>query len=136
MPTQIFLSFQDLPWHPTGWQTWALPAHPSCCLLLNWFLIPLISSTSKPSGAGRAGFIQGCRAFLLSYIPSEECGRAGSCGAWKPHVWPSFVRLSCQVRNQSPASQGRCCFTLVPGLVQTLGEHPSSASAGRHCVPF
>lgn len=103
---------------------------------VDWFLILLISPTSKPGGSGRAGFIRGCRASLPSYIPSEEYGKVGSCGVWKPHVWPSFVRLSCQLCSQSPPSQSGCCFMLVPGLVQTLGELPSTASAGRHCVPF
>lgn len=37
-------------------------------------------------------------------------------------------------RAELPALLARSCFTLVPGLLQTLGEHPSSASAGTGCL--
>lgn len=49
---------------------------------------------------------------------------------------PGFIRLNSWLCSRAPPSQGRYWFTLVLGLVQTPGEHPSSASAGRNHGPF
>lgn len=136
-----FFPFKVSPPCPAGWRAWPLPAHPSCCQLLSWFLIPLIHLAPDPSGGGRAGLSQGCCCSALRYIPNErrggavpvlgatECGNPTSSTAWLYKA----EQLLC---SRAPPSQGRYWFTLVLGLVQTPGEHPSSASAGRNRGPF
>lgn len=75
-PLRSSFPFKIPPWHPTGWQAWSLPAHPSCHQLLSWFLIPLISPASNPSGRGRAGLAQGPHASLPHCVPNKRHGRA------------------------------------------------------------